>query len=181
MFFHTIMVHQKQNANCKTNERFAPMLSEFYNEVLAFGPVSILPQNLNDKWLQRLQKMADDFLDSNFNLYECKDIREIGDPVMAACVYEILRYQYGDKFDLTPYEMAEKVVIYALSVTMETVNRKSDYGLAPPNLDNILSMERIISYKKTKPEFVELLKQACIVRESDKGWFQNIKEKFISG
>jgi hypothetical protein len=51
----------------------------------------------------------------------------------------------------------------------------------PPNLDNILSMERIISYKKAKPEFVELLKQACIVRESDKGWFQNIKEKFISG
>jgi hypothetical protein len=77
--------------------------------------------------------------------------------------------------------MAEKIVIYALSITMETVHRKSDYGLVPPNLDNILSMERIISYKKTKPEFVELLKQACIVRESDKGWFQNIKEKFISG
>jgi hypothetical protein len=64
---------------------------------------------------------------------------------------------------------------------METVNRKSDYGLVPPNLDNLLSMERILSYKKTKPEFVDLLKQACIVRESDKGWFQNIKEKFISG
>jgi hypothetical protein len=77
--------------------------------------------------------------------------------------------------------MAEKIVIYALSITMETVNRKSEYGLVPPNLDNILSMERIISYKKTKPEFVELLKQACIVRQSDKGWFQNIKEKFISG
>jgi hypothetical protein len=77
--------------------------------------------------------------------------------------------------------MAEKIVIYALSITMETVNRKSDYGLVPPNLDNLLSMERILSYKKTKPEFVDLLKQACIVRESDKGWFQNIKEKFISG
>ena len=157
------------------------MLSEFYNEVLTFGPLSVLPQNLNDKWIQQLQKMADDFLDSNFNLYECKDAREIGDPIVAASVYEILRYQYGDKFDLTPNEMAEKIVIYALSITMETVNRKSDYGLVPPNLDNILSMDRIISYKKTKPEFVELLKQACIVRESDKGWFQNIKEKFISG
>ena len=80
--------------------------------------------------------MADDFLDSNFKLHECKTAREIGDPVISACVYEILRYQFGDKFDLTPQEMAEKVVIYALSITMETVNRKSNYRLKPPSLDN---------------------------------------------
>jgi hypothetical protein len=41
-------------------------------------------------------------------------------------------------------------------------------------------MDRIIAYKNTNPEFVEALKQACIIRESDKGWFQNIKEKFLS-
>ena len=157
------------------------MLSEFYNEVLTYGPVAALPQNLNDKWIQRLQKMADDFLDSNFNLYACTDAREIGDPVLAACVYEILRYQYGDKFDLTPKEMAEKVVIYALSITMESVNRNDNFGLQPPSLDNILSMDRILSYKLIRPEFIKLLKDACIIREAEKGWFQNIKEKFISG
>jgi hypothetical protein len=156
------------------------MLSELYNEVLVFGPVAVLPQNLNGKWIQRIEKMADDFLDSNFNLIECIDAREIGDPVLAACVYEILRYQYGNKLELTPKKMAEKVVVYALSVMMESVNRKAPFGLEPPSLDNILSMERILSYKKTKPEFIELLKEACIIRESDKGWFQNIKEKFIS-
>jgi len=157
------------------------MLSEFYNEVLTYGPVAVLPQNLNDKWIQQLQKMADDFLDSNFNLHACTDAREIGDPVLAACVYEILRYQYSDKYDLTPKEMAEKIVIYALAITMESVNRGAGFGLEPPSLDNILSTERILSYKQTKPEFVELLKEACIIRESDKGWFQNIKEKLISG
>jgi len=157
------------------------MLSEFYNEILTFGPVAVLPQNLNSKWLQRLQKMADDFLDSNFNLHACTDAREIGDPVLAACVYEILRYQYADKSDLTPKEMAEKMVIYALSITMESINRNDEFGLAPPNLDNILSMERILSYKETQPEFIKLLKDACIIRESEKGWFQNIKEKLIAG
>jgi len=81
------------------------MLSEFYNEVLFFGPLAVLPQNLNSKWIERLQNMADDFFDSNFNLNECKDPRDIGDPVLAACVYEILRYQYGDKFDFTPKEI----------------------------------------------------------------------------
>lgn len=157
------------------------MLSEFYNEVLAFGPVAVLPQNLNNKWILRLQQMADDFLESNFKQYECVDVREIGDPVLAACVYELLRYQHSNEFDLTPKEMAEKIVIYALALTMESVNRKSNFGLKPPNLNNILSVERILSYKKIRPEFVNLLKEACIIRESEKGWFQNIKEKLLSG
>lgn len=157
------------------------MLSEFYNEVLAFGPVAVLPQNLNSKWIQRLQKMADDFLDSNFNLHACTDANEVGDPVLAACVYEILRYQYADQSDLNPKEMAEKMAIYALSITMESINRNDYFGLKPPNLDNILSMDRILSYKSIRPEFIKLLKDACIIRESEKGWFQNIKEKLISG
>ena len=157
------------------------MLSEFYNEVLAFGPVAVLPQNLNTKWIQRLQKMADDFLDSNFNLHTCINAKEIGDPVLAACVHELVRYQYADQSDLTPKEMAEKMVIYALSITMESVSRKDDFGLEPPSLDNILSMDRILSYESIQPEFIRLLKDACIIRESEKGWFQNIKEKLISG
>ena len=157
------------------------MLSEFYNEVLAYGPVAVLPQNLDNKWILRLQQMADDFLDSNFKQYECVDVREIGDPVLAACVYELLRYQHSNEFDLTPKEMAEKMVIYALALTMESVNRKSNFGLKPPNLDNVLSVERILSYKKIRPEFINLLKEACIIRESEKGWFQNIKDKLLSG
>lgn len=157
------------------------MLSEFYNEVLAFGPVAVLPQNLDNKWIQRLQKMADEFLDSNFNLHTCNDAKEVGDPVLAACVYEIVRYQYADQSDLTPKEMAEKMVIYALSITMESINRNDNFGLEPPNLDNILSMDRILYYKSMQPEFIQLLKDACIIRESEKGWFQNIKQKLMSG
>jgi hypothetical protein len=157
------------------------MLSEFYDEVLAFGPVAVLPQNLNNKWIQRLQKMADDFLDSNFNMHACTDAKEVGDPVLSACVSEIVRYQHPDQSDLTPKEMAERMVVYALSITMESINRNDDLGLEPPNLDNILSMDRILSYKSIQPEFIQLLKDACIIRESEKGWFQNIKEKLISG
>ena len=157
------------------------MLSEFYNEVLAFGPVAVLPQNLDNKWIRRLQKMADDFLDSNFTLHTCTDAKDVGDPVLAACVYEIVRYQYADQSDLTPKEMAEKMVIYALSITMESINRNDNFGLEPPNLDNILSMDRILCYESMQPEFIQLLKDACIIRESDKGWFQNIKERLMSG
>lgn len=157
------------------------MLSQFYNEVLSYGPAAVLPQNLNDKWIDQLQKMADDFFDSNFRFDECKDPEDIGDPILSACVLEILKYQHGQKFKINPKEMAEKVAIYALSIMMESVHRESDIELDPPNLGDILSVERIIAYKDKNPLFVKVLKQACIIRESEKGWFQNIKEKLLSG
>ena len=156
------------------------MLSRFNNEVLSYGPNAVLPQNLNSEWITILQKMADDFLDTNFDLQECKNPQDMGDPVLMACVYEIAGYQNEKKVDFTPKEMAEKVAIYALAITMESVNRESNIKLEPPNLENVLSMDRIIAYKDINPEFVKVLKQACIVRNSEKGWFQNIKEKLLS-
>lgn len=155
------------------------MLSRFNNEVLSYGPTAVLPQNLNNSWMQKLQKIADDFLDSNFSLHECKDPQEVGDPVLMSCVYEILGFQQGDNVEVSPEEMAEKMVIYSLSILMESVNRESDIGLDPPDLDNILSMERIMAFKDRNPEFVKVLKRACIIKNSEKGWFQNIKDKLL--
>ncbi len=72
------------------------MLSQFNNEVLSYGPTAVLPQNLNNVWIMKLQKVADEFLDSNFDLHECKDPRDVGDPILMTCVYEILAYQAGE-------------------------------------------------------------------------------------
>ena len=155
------------------------MLSRFNNEVLSYGPTAVLPQNLNSNWIKKLQKITDDFLDSNFALDECKDPRDIGDPILMACVYEILGFQQRDSADVSPKEMAEKMAIYSLSILMESVNRESDIGLEPPNLDDILSMDRIMSFKDKNPEFVKVLKHACIIQNSEKGWFQNIKDKLL--
>jgi len=156
------------------------MLSRFNNEVLSYGPAAVLPQNLSSEWLRNLQKLSEDFLDSNFDLNECKDPRDIGDPVLVAGVYEILLYQHGDHVELTPNDLAEKLTIYALSIIMEAVQRETDIGVTPPNLDDILSMDRILAYKKTNPAFVNFLKQVCIVQNSKKGWFHNIKEKLLN-
>jgi hypothetical protein len=155
------------------------MLSRFNNEVLSYGPTAVLPQNLNSTWFNKLQKMADDFLDSNFALHECKDPSEIGDPVLMTCVYEITGFQQKDSADVSPKDMAEKMAIYSLSILMESVNRESNIGLEPPDLDNILSMERIMAFKDKNPEFVKVLKQACIIQNYEKGWFQNIKDKLL--
>ena len=156
------------------------MLSQFNNEVLSYGPTAVLPQNLNGVWIKRLQKRAEEFLDSNFDINECKDARDIGDPVLTACVHEIVAYHSGDIVEINSDDMAIKMTAYALSIIMEAVHREDDIGLEQPNLDNILSMDRIIAYKKQNPDFVKFLKQVCIVRNSDKGWFKNIKEKLLT-
>jgi hypothetical protein len=156
------------------------MLSQFNNQVLSYGPAAVLPQNLTDGWLKKLQNAADEFLDSNFDLHECKDPRDVGDPLLMASVYEILAYQSGESVELTPDDMAEKLTIYALSIIMEAVQREKDIGLEAPNLDNILSIDRIVAFKKRNPDFVDFLKEVCILRNSDKGWFRNLKEKLLT-
>lgn len=155
------------------------MLSQFNNEVLSYGPTAVLPQNLNNTWIKNLQKIADDFLDSNFSLHECNDPRDIGDPILMACIYEILSFQQGDRVEVSPQDMAEAMAIYSLSILMESVSRESDIGLEPPTLDNVLSMERIIAFKDRNPDFVKVLKKACIIQNAEKGWFQNIKDKLL--
>lgn len=156
------------------------MLSRFNNEVLSRGASAVLPQNLNLKWLGRLQKISEDFLDSNFSLDECKEAQDVADPILSTCVYEILLHKYEDLNNVSLEEMIEKMVVYAISITMEAIHREADIGLKPPDLDTILSIDRIIAFKAVNPDFIKVLEEACIIRESSKGWFSNLKEKIMS-
>ena len=72
------------------------------------------------------------------------------------------------------------MAVYAVSITMETIHREVDIGLEPPDLDNILSIERIMAFKAVNPDFIKVLEQACIIRDSSKAWFNNIKKKLLS-
>ncbi|UCD88573.1 MAG: hypothetical protein JSW04_08850 [Desulfobacterales bacterium] len=161
--------------NTNSYERFIQMLSKFNNQVLSQGPDAVLPQNLSAEWLNVLQKMAEDFLDSSYDLDECKEPGDVADPVLTVCVLEILRSQPDVKSDIPDRDILEKVTIYSLSLIMETVHREVDIGLKPPTLENILSWDRIIKLKDSNPDFIQMLEQACIYRGSKTGWFHKIK------
>ena len=156
------------------------MLSKFNNEVLLKGPAAVLPQNLDTQWLYRLQTVAEDFLERNFSLDECKEPQDVADPLLTVCVLEILRHHHADIDNIPTEKMIENMAIYAISIVMEAVHREDDIGLEPPDLDNILSLERMVAFKKINPDFYELLKQACVIRNADKGRFDHIKEKILS-
>ena len=161
------------------------LLSRFSNEVLSRGPGAVLPQNLDDFWLQTIQKLCDDFLDRNFAVDQCStQTLDTGDPVLVACVHEILRHNRGQDAEPSADELAEHVTIYALSVTMETIRRQSDIHLPAPSLDDLLSVDRIVAFGRINPEFARFLKRACVIDENestgDASWFQRLKKKILS-
>jgi hypothetical protein len=139
------------------------MLSKINNEVLSHGPEAVLPQNLNKKWLNILQEMAEDFIGSNYDLEECKKPEDVADPILSVCVSELLMSQHNDKTDIPIKEMLDKITIYSISLIIEAVDRESNIGIDQPTLEDIFNWDRIIRMKKSNPEFVEALEKACIL------------------
>lgn len=138
------------------------MLSKFGNEVLSRGPSAVLPQNLDPGWLAHIQRLADNFLDSHFHEGDCKPEGFQADPVLTACVSEILRHQKGPEAEVSEEEMFEKVTIYSLAVTMESVGRQNHFPLEPPTLDNIFDRGRLRELRRIKPELGPVLDAICL-------------------
>jgi hypothetical protein len=156
------------------------MLVQLNNEVLIYGPSAVLPQNLNNKWLQILQQLADEFLDSNYAPDECREPEEIADPVLTACVYELLQVLHPGRKEFPADDIMEKLTIYALALTMETVKRETNMHVDDPTLDNVLTWDRIMNFKNIKPELIDFLEKACILRHpKETSWFQKVKKKFF--
>jgi hypothetical protein len=161
------------------------MLSRFSNEVLSHGSSAVLPLNLSDFWIKALQKLCDDFLDSNFAIDQCTETLDSGDPVLVSCVHEVLRSkQGGTDPNLSAEELAEKVTIYALSITMETIRRESGIKMPIPTLENLLSIDRIVQFGKINPDFGHFLERTCIASADEtptgETWLQRLKSKILS-
>jgi hypothetical protein len=138
------------------------LLSKFGNEVLARGPAAVLPQNLNAEWLPIIQRMADEFLDTNFDGDRCRVSGFSADPILSACVSEILSYQNDGKVDIREEELFQKLTIYSLAVTLETVRQEHQINLEPPSLDNIFDMDRLQRLKHQKPDIAQILDTLCL-------------------
>ncbi|PIE64266.1 MAG: hypothetical protein CSA26_08920 [Desulfobacterales bacterium] len=160
------------------------MLPRFANEVLSHGSNAVLPHNLDAFWLKTLQKSADDFLDNNFAADQCLDTVDTGDPLLVACVHQLLGTGLETTTEPSADELAEHITVYALSITMESIRRESDIQMTLPTEKDLLSLERIIRFGRTNPQFGQLLKQACILPQGEPAtgtnWLGNIKNKILS-
>ncbi len=138
------------------------LLSKFGNEVLSKGPQSVLPQNLSLEWLARIQKMADSFLDTHFDEELCRYDGFTADPILTACVSEITRYQNHGSVEIQEREMFDKLTMYALAVTIETVRKEATVSLPVPTLDDIFDKARYQDIENTLPHFGAILKFVCL-------------------
>jgi len=133
--------------------------------------------------LKTLQKHCDDFLDRNFAVDQCTETLDTGDPLLVACIHEVLQHSRPSGPELSAGELAENITVYALSITMETIRRSSQIEMSAPTLDNLLSIDRIVAFGKINPEFGEFLQRACILPEGDSAgeanWFQRLKKKIL--
>ena len=138
------------------------LLSKFSNEVLSKGPEAVLPQNLSSDWLMRIQKMSDEFLDSHFQGGTCESDGFKVDPILSACVSEILRHSDEGSIDVQEKDMFKHITLYALAVTMETVRREGDIGMTPPTVSTIFDVDRLQELKRIKPDIAPVLAALCL-------------------
>ena len=138
------------------------LLSRFSNEVLSKGPQAVLPQNLSSEWLTRIQNMVDDFLDANFEGDNCRNANFTADPILSTCVSEILHHLKGESIDIQENDMFEKLTLYALSVTVETIGKEVDINLPPPTLETIFDKQRLQDIVSIRPEFKPIIQTICM-------------------
>ncbi len=142
-------------------------LSQFANEILSKGAEAVLPQNLPERWLKRIQKMADDFLDINFEGKSCAEISDIAAPIFSSCVTEIVKYQQGKNAELSRDIFIKYSTIYAISITMETVRREAGLNIDPPRVENIFSDKRLHNLKKKHSNLGKFFKRVCLDPEKE--------------
>ena len=138
------------------------LLSKFANEVLSRGASALLPYNLSLEWLTVLQKMADDFLDLNFQSDDCSDVGDVVDPILSACVSEILSYQQGGTTEIAPDDLIKKITIYAIQITIETIRRESGNDMERPALENILDADQLAGMSEMYPDLGNFLDKVCL-------------------
>ena len=141
------------------------LLSKFANEVLSRGASALLPQNLSPQWLLDIQKMADDFLDVNFESENCSEVGDDVDPILSACVSEILSYQQAGTAEISPEDLRRKITIYAIQITIETIRRLSGIGVEPPSLENIFDSRYLAELKDLYPDLAQFYDSVCLAEE----------------
>lgn len=142
------------------------MLNKFVDEVVSKGAEALLPQNLEDKWLENLYVAAKNFLQiavhADSNLNEDDVLNDLNSMMMLSSILEIAQEKAGYSPSDQPYEIPEDMLFeyiscYALAIVLEAISRESGMTMEPPTLENIFERERLFDIEQINPELTVLL------------------------
>lgn len=151
------------------------MINRFIDEVVSKGAEAVLPQNLEDQWLDMIYVAAKNFLSTALTMNSDTPEEEILNDelsmMMLSAVVEIVQHQNGYKQSGEPFEIPEEQIFeciscYALAIVVESIARESDIDLSPPSMDTIFDRERLFEVEQNHPELTALLNK-LIIGETD--------------
>lgn len=121
-------------------------LDRFVKEVIRKGAEALLPQNLTQEWLDILLEEA--------NYFEPGYDQDFPENLLLAVV-EILSYQkgYPEQIEIDEKELLDSMEKYIIALAGEDVTRKTEIGIEPPTLENVLRDDRQVTAYKKQPPF----------------------------
>jgi len=148
------------------------MLNQYVDEVVANGAEAVLPQNLDDKWLDMIYAASKLFiktaaLPGEKNDKKGYDFSDLYSNLMLTSVMEIIHHQKGvfmnsDTIKIPEEEIYEYILCYAMAVVYESISREAEIRIPPPTLDNIFDRDRLFEIEQSNPQLTDLLQKIVL-------------------
>lgn len=148
------------------------MLNQYMDEVVANGPEALLPQNLDDQWLDMIYAASKLFIRTAALPAEEKkkkeyDFSDLYSNLMLTSVMEIMYHQKGiiiksSKITVPETEIYEYILCYAMSVVYESIRREADIVIPLPTLATIFDPERLFEIEQSNPELTDFLQKIVL-------------------
>lgn len=142
------------------------MLNQFIDDVVSQGAEALLPQNLDEKWLDMLYVASKNFLTiavtTGGEIEEDQVLSDVNSMMLLSSIVEIAQFQNNYEPSGQPFEIPEDMIFeyiscYALAVVLETIARESDLSMEKPTLGNIFERDRLFAIEENCPDVTVLL------------------------
>lgn len=142
------------------------MLNEFIDDVISQGAEALLPQNIEEKWLDMLYVASKNFLKlavtAKGDIQEDDVLSDDNSMMMLSAIVEIAQFQKNYEPSDRPFEIPEELIFeyiscYALAIILENIARESGLAMEQPTLDNIFERDRLFEIEQNSPDVTTLL------------------------
>ncbi|WP_300668970.1 hypothetical protein [Desulfoluna sp.] len=144
-------------------------INRFMDDVISRGAEAVLPQNLEEEWLDILFTAAKDFLALAIH-EEALEEEPFGDEnsmMLLSAVTELTQSQKNYVPGETDEQVDEGLFFenlscYALSILFEAIRKQSEFTFDLPSTESIFDRERLYAIEQDTPVITEILNQLVL-------------------
>lgn len=144
-------------------------INRFMDDVISRGAEAVLPQNLNEEWLERLFIAAKSFLFMAIQDKEEEEepFKDENSMMLLTAVTELFQAQKGYVVEEKDEEVDEGLFFenlscYCLSILFESIQKESEFTFVPPTIETIFDRQRLYEIEQETPVITEILNEIVI-------------------